>query len=75
MEIKIISDVKSQECDILVVNMFDGKETSNELANEYALKQDKFEGKLGTTYLLPTYGKQSAKKVLVIGLTIGIFCC
>jgi len=68
MEIKIISDVKSQECDILVVNMFDGKETSNELANEYALKQDKFEGKLGTTYLLPTYGKQSAKKVLVIGL-------
>ena len=68
MEIKIISDVKSQECDILAVNMFEGKETSNELANEYALKQDKFEGKLGTTYLLPTYGKQSAKKVLVIGL-------
>ncbi|MBR2525858.1 leucyl aminopeptidase [bacterium] len=68
MEIKIISDVKNQECDILVVNMFEGKETSNEIANEYALKQDKFEGKLGTTYLLPTYGKQSAKKVLVLGL-------
>ena len=68
MEIKIISDVKNQECDILLVNMFEGKETTNELANEYALKQDNFEGKFGTTYLLPTYGKQSAKKVLVLGL-------
>lgn len=67
MEIKIISDVKSQECDILFVNMFEGKETSNEIANEYAINQDKFEGKLGTTYLLPTYGKQPAKKVLVVG--------
>ncbi len=68
MEIKIISDVKNQECDILAVNLFEGKETSNEIANEYALKQDKFEGKCGTTYLLPTYGKQSAKKILVLGL-------
>lgn len=68
MDIKIISDVKQQECDILIVNMFEGKQTSNEIANEYALNQDKFEGKFNTTYLLPTYGKSSAKKVLVIGL-------
>lgn len=68
MEIKIISDVKNQECDILVVNMFEGKETSNEIANEFALKQDNFEGKLNTTYLLPTLGKTPARKVLVVGL-------
>jgi len=68
MEVKIISDVKTQECDILFVNMFEGQETSNELANEYALKKDNFEGKFGSTYLLPTYGKQAAKKVLVVGL-------
>lgn len=67
MEIKFISDVKNQECDILAVNMFEGKETTNELANDFALKQDKFEGKFGTTYLLPTYGKYPAKKILVIG--------
>lgn len=67
MEIKFISDVKKQECDILAVNMFEGKETTNELANDFALKQDNFEGKFGTTYLLPTYGKYPAKKILVIG--------
>lgn len=67
MEIKIVSDVKSQECDVIFVNMFEGKQTTNEIANEYALKQDNFEGKFNTTYLLPTYGKNSAKKVLVIG--------
>ena len=68
MEFKIISDVKNQECDILAVSLFEGEKTSNEIANEYALAQDKFEGKCGTTYLLPTYGKQAAKKVLVLGL-------
>lgn len=68
MEIKVISDVKSQECDILIVNMFEGKQTSNKIANEFALGQDNFEGKFGTTYLLPTLGKTPARKVLVVGL-------
>lgn len=68
MKIKVISDVKSQECDILIVNMFEGKQTSSELANEFALGQDNFEGKFGTTYLLPTLGKTPARKVLVVGL-------
>ncbi len=68
MEIKIISDVKNQECDILMVNMFEGQKTSNAIANEYAIDEDKFEGKFNTTYLLQTYGKISARKVLVVGL-------
>ena len=68
MEIKIVSDVKNQECDILMVNMFEGQRTSNEIANEYAIDEDNFEGKFNTTYLLPTYGKNPARKVLVVGL-------
>lgn len=68
MEIKIISDVKNQECDILMVNMFEGQKTSNNIANEYAINEDKFEGKFNTTYLLQTYGKIPARKVLVVGL-------
>ena len=68
MEFKVISDVKTQECDILIVNMFECKKTSSDLANDFAIEQDKFEGKFNTTYLLPTYGKQPAKKVLVVGL-------
>ena len=67
MEIKVISDLQNQECDILVVNLFEGEKTTQELANKYAIEEDKFEGKFGQTYLLPTYGKQSARKILVIG--------
>ena len=32
------------------------------------MAQDNFEGKFGTTYLLPTLGKSPARKVLVVGL-------
>lgn len=67
MEIKIISDLQNQECDVLVVNLFEGEKTTQELANKYAIEEDKFEGKFGETYLLPTYGKQKARKILVIG--------
>ena len=67
MKIEIISDLQNQECDILVVNLFEGEKTTQEIANKYAIEEDKFEGKFGETYLLPTYGKQKARKVLVIG--------
>ena len=68
MEIKIVDNSKTIESDILVVNMFEGEKTSNELANEYAVKQDDFKGKFGETYLLQTYGKEPFRKVLVLGL-------
>lgn len=67
MEIKLLANVKEQECDILVINMFEGEKTSEELVNKYAIEQDKFEGKLGTTYLLHTYDKQPARKILALG--------
>ena len=67
MEIKVVENVKSIESDILVVNLFEGEKTSNDLANEYAVEQDNFKGKFGETYLLPTYGKEPFRKILIIG--------
>ena len=68
MEIKVVQDAKSIEADILVVNKFEDENTTNELANKYAVEQDNFKGKFGETYLLPTYGKEIYRKVLVLGL-------
>ena len=68
MEIKVVENTKSIETDILAVNMFEGGKTSNDLANQYAVEEDKFKGKFGETYLLPTYGKEPYRKVLVLGL-------
>lgn len=67
MKINITADIKNTECDILVVNQFEGEKTTEELANKYAVEEDKFEGKFGQTYFLPTYGQQKARKILVIG--------
>ena len=67
MEIKLVKELKQQECDILVVNVFEGEKSSEELVNKYAIDEDKFEGKLGTTYLLQTYGQKPARKVLAVG--------
>lgn len=67
MEIKVVENTKSIESDILVVNLFEGEKTSNDLANEYAVGQDNFKGKFGETYLLQTYGNAPYRKVLVLG--------
>ncbi len=67
MEIRVVDNTKAVECDVLVVNMFEGENTTSALANTYAVGEDKFEGKFGTTYLLPTYGQENARKILVIG--------
>ncbi len=68
MEIKVVENSKNIESDILVVSMFEGEKTSSELANTYAIDQDNFKGKFGETYLLPTYGKEIYRKVLILGL-------
>ena len=47
MEIKVVENSKSINCDLLVVSMFEGEKTSCELANKYAVDEDKFEGKFG----------------------------
>lgn len=68
MEIKIVSDVKSIECDVIVAGLYEGEKTSHEIANTYAIEKDGFQGKFGQTYLLQTYGAIPASKILVIGL-------
>jgi len=67
MEIKVVENVTAIEADILVVNLFEGEKTTNDLANKYAVEEDNFKGKFGETYLLPTYGNAPYRKVLVIG--------
>lgn len=67
MEINVIDSAKNVPCEVLVINKFEGEETSQELANVYAVAKDHFEGKLGQTYLLHTLDKISADKILVVG--------
>lgn len=67
MEIRVVDNTQSVECDLLVVNLFEGETTTSNLANTYAVQQDGFKGKFGETYLLPTYGQEKHRKVLVIG--------
>lgn len=68
MNINIVENAKAIDTDILVVSLFECEKTSCELANKYAIEEDKFEGKFGETYLLHTYGKEPYRKVLVLGL-------
>lgn len=67
MEIKVSQNVSSAPCEVLVVNKFEGENTSVELANKYAVEKDHFEGKFGETYLIHTLGQIPADKVLIIG--------
>ena len=41
--------------------------TTSEIANKYAVEEDKFEGKFGETYILPTYGNEKHRKIIIIG--------
>ena len=50
-----------------VINKFEEVNTTSEIANKYAIEEDKFEGKFGETYVLPTYGQEKHRKVIVIG--------
>lgn len=80
MEIKVLNaELKEQACDILVVGVWEKTETLSgvaaavdealgELITEFVIKKDKFAGKFNETYLLQTYGKIPANKVLIVGL-------
>ena len=67
MKIERNENLKEKECDVLVVNMSENGKTSQELANKYAVEEDNFKGKFKETYLLQTYGKIPARKILVMG--------
>jgi len=80
MELKVKNDsLTNVSCDVLVINLFEGVKTLaggtgavdkalNNLISSYAIEKEKFKGKLNEIYVLPTYGKMLADKVLVVGL-------
>ena len=68
MKIVIKDNLKEQKCDVLAINLFEGEKTSQELANKYAIEEDNFKGKFKETYLLQTYDKIPARKLLVVGM-------
>lgn len=80
MEIKVLNaQLKEQVCDVLVVGLWEKSETLTgviasidqalgELISKFAIKKDDFKGKFKETYLLQTYDKIAANKVLIVGL-------
>lgn len=80
MKIEVLNaELKDQICDVLVVGLYEKTETLSGviasvdealggLISEFVIKKDKFKGKFKDTYLLQTYGKIPANKVLIVGL-------
>ena len=80
MKINIIKDSLTEiSCDVVVVNLFEGVKSPGGatgavdkslggLISDFVIKKDKFKAKFGETYVLQTYGKIPASKVLVVGL-------
>lgn len=80
MKLSVKNDsITNASCDVLVVNLFEGVKTPgggtgavdsalDNLISSYVIEKEKFKGKLNEIYVLPTYGKIPADKVLVVGL-------
>lgn len=80
MEIKVLNaELQDQACDMLVIGIYEKSEVLSgvaanvdeslgELISDFVIKKDNFKGKFKDTYLLQTYGKIPANKVLVVGL-------
>lgn len=80
MKIEVLNaELKEQVCDALVIGMWEKSESLcrvaavvdealGDLICEFVIKKDKYDAKYGTTYLLQTYGKIPANKVLIVGL-------
>ncbi len=80
MEIKVLNaELKEQVCDVLVVGMYEKTdilkgvaasvdEALGEIITKFVIENDKFDAKFGSTYILQTYNKIPANKVLVVGL-------
>lgn len=80
MEIKVLNaELKDQECDILAIGLWENTQTLSGVASsvdealgglisEFVIKKDEFKSKFNSTYLLQTYNKIPASKVLIVGL-------
>ena len=66
MDIKVVDKTKDVACDVLIINKFEGKETSNALVNRFAPKS--FEGKKGQIFVIHTQKEYPSEYILAIGL-------
>jgi len=66
MEIKFVESAAQTPCDVLIINKFEGKETSCELVNKFA--PETFKGKKGDVFVIHAHGEKPAKQILAIGL-------
>lgn len=66
MEIKIVESTKDVLCDVLIINKFEGKETSNPLVNRFA--PETFEGKPGQIFVIHTQKEYPSTQILALGL-------
>jgi len=66
-------------CDVLIVNLFENvkipsggtgaaDKALDSLISSYVIEKENFKAKIGEIYVLPTYGKLPADKVLIVGL-------
>ena len=65
MEVRSVENAKILECDVLVVNKFENKLTSNDMLNEF-LPED-FTGKAGEIFVLHTHKKAPSTYILAVG--------
>ncbi len=80
MEIKVNQgSLTEAKCDVLIINLFEGVKSPGGgtgavdnalggLISSYVIEKEGFKGKFGEMYVLQTFGKIPADKVLVVGL-------
>lgn len=66
MEVKIVENTKDVICDVLIINKFEEKETSNALVNRFA--PDTFSGKQGQVFVIHTQKEYPSNYILALGL-------
>ncbi len=66
MDIKVVDNTKDIVCDVLIINKFEGKPTSNPLVNRFA--PESFTGKKGEMFVIHTQKEYPSTYILAIGL-------
>ena len=65
MEVKIVENAKDIQCDALIINKFEGENTSMDLVNKYA--PEDFTGKCGQVFSIHTRNEYPAKQIIAVG--------
>ncbi len=65
MEFKIVENTKDVECDVLIINKFEGKNTSNPLVNRFA--PESFTGKAGQMFVIHTQKEYPSEQIIAVG--------